>query len=826
MIRGAGSTQRGPARSVEAAPARCLLILLAIVLPLSCSKGDRAPNDSESRFPAQTLRFAGDPAPRASARARVDVLGDDEMEIVCEARHQYVDLAVDIDAGQYNVIEVAMTNRGGGSHHSPRLAWRGADQSFSEARDVRFPPRNPGSTKPYLLHVEENAGWSGRITELRLFPSDLPCHVKIESIRLRQLPLAWILGGGEYEATIERFTIGPETRDVSFVPVGATHRQSFDVGADRLLRFGVGVPDHVRRRMTDAVEFEVRAAGGDLIDRVVLEPLATGATGNQWVDRAVVVPGAGSRVELVFATVGGRGSEPDAVGLTGTASEVAAFFAHPGFSASVPTGRPKNILLICLDTLRADHLGGYGYPRSTSPWLDRLARDSVQFVSATAQGAKTLPSHMSLFTGLLPSVHQIIDETDQLSVGWPMWVDDVRSMGYHSAAFTEDAFVSAVFGFSYGFDRYHDGTFHLLAGGEDLDRGGDVRTTFGRGVDFLKAGATSPWLLFMHTYEPHSPYCPESEYRGMFADPSYSGPVSSCVQDRFLKEIHGRQQRSEFGEVDLAQVVGRYDEEIRFTDAEVSMFLAELEGSGEWDDTLTVLFSDHGEDFGDHRDIGRHGHQVYESVVHVPLLVRWPNGGIEPRVIDTPVMLMDVGPTVLELLGETPSDLIQGRSLVPLLRGDQWPGPDAVFAENRSVYQRIAVRDGDWKMILNLGWNREKVDPERVSPGHRVAFGSTDPVELYNLAEDPAERNNIAAAQSQVVARLRDRIGALTESSQRIREQGPDKGTASPGGNIDKMLAELGYKESVDDETGDDKTGDDTKGDGGGLPDGETEEDE
>ena len=258
-----------------------------------------------------------------------------------------------------------------------------------------------------------------------------------------------------------------------------------------------------------------------------------------------------------------------------------------------------------------------------------------------------------------------------------------------------------------------------------------------------------------------------------------------------------------------------YDEEIRFTDAVLGDVLDALESLGILDETILVVFSDHGEDFGDHRDVGRHGHQVYDSVTHVPLMIRWPAGGVTPRTVHDAVGLVDVAPTLLELLGLAVPPQFLGRSLVPLLRGEVSVAESPRFAisENLSVFRRTGIESDGFKLIVNDDWNRAKIDPSRITDVHAEVFGNRGvPVELYDLRVDPGERQNLvrsddsgngeastpeAAARYDGLARLLEKV---MERSEEVRASGPARGSLSEGGAgaliLDK-LNELGYMGEV-----------------------------
>lgn len=319
-----------------------------------------------------------------------------------------------------------------------------------------------------------------------------------------------------------------------------------------------------------------------------------------------------------------------------------------------------NLVLISLDTLRADHLGSYGYARPTSPTIDAwLAARGTLFERASTSFPHTTGSHMTLPTALDPCVHGL-DRTawsdvhcvrDQVAT-----LEVLRTAGYETAAFTENAWVTAGIGYDRGFGTSVEDS------GTGLNLG-NVEATFRRGLEWLERHRAEPFFLFLHTYQVHEPYEPP---------PGYVEQVASG---------HGADR--------VATENALYDGEIRYTDDVLATFLAALETHGLDENTLVVLTADHGQHFGEHGTFG-HGLTLWEPVLHVPLLLRGPDVPAGARVGD-PVGLIDVLPTVLELLGVSSPRDIQGRSLVPKLRGEALP--------SRFLYAERTLPAGLWEEL-------------------------------------------------------------------------------------------------------------------------------
>ena len=323
-----------------------------------------------------------------------------------------------------------------------------------------------------------------------------------------------------------------------------------------------------------------------------------------------------------------------------------------------------------IDTLRADHLGAYGYHRDTSPHLDALASESVIFDVAIAQAPSTLTSHLAMFTSLFPSQFfptaegPVPSEGHGLSPEIATFPEIFRAAGFRTAGHTEGGYVSGVYGFQRGFEEWTDPT---------STHSSDVERTVQMGLDFLTRVAAQPderFLLFLHTYSVHDPYEPLEPYRGVFTD---QAPTADPASARTLLAINAGQRPTSAEEADY--FAARYDEGIRYADAVLAQLWKGLEELGLGDDVAVVVTADHGEEFLEH---GRYLHtQLYPEQLHVPLLMRVP--GVTPRRVTTPVRTIDLAPTILDLMGLEPLPRASGRSLVPLLGGGPSDGgaPDA-----------------------------------------------------------------------------------------------------------------------------------------------------
>ena len=414
---------------------------------------------------------------------------------------------------------------------------------------------------------------------------------------------------------------------------------------------------------------------------------------------------------------------------------------------------PPNIVLIQIDTLRQDHVGCYGYQRPTTPNLDRFARSGVTFRNAYSVTSWTLPAVTSLLTGLLPSRHGVRAIGDLLPPTIPSVARILHLNGYRTAA------ISANFAFVNPGDAFPEGAPHLGQGFETFqvlwqqadptDREAEtimgklIRTVRADGVtskmaDFLRT-TPEPFFLFTLQIDPHYGYEPPEGYR-FFEPVALNSTVSGYLQD-------GIQLRDPLSPDDLQHLVNLYDGEIRYADEMLGDFLASLDESGMADRTVVIILADHGEAFGEH---GRmlHGQSLYDNTLRIPLMVRGPSipAGV---VVDGLVSITDIMPTVLELADLPPQSDLDGRSLASAWRHPHGQNDRTLLFELDNELELLngprlhsrAVREGDWKLIASLDGSRE----------------------LYNIAQDPGEINNLAATKPEIVSHLSAALPGASE---------------------------------------------------------------
>jgi len=317
----------------------------------------------------------------------------------------------------------------------------------------------------------------------------------------------------------------------------------------------------------------------------------------------------------------------------------------------------KNVILISIDTLRADHLSYAGYQRPTSPAIDRLAAQSLDFRRAYSQAPETLPSHASMFSSMYPSVHKAhVDTGLPLADGFTTLAERFRDNGFRTGAFVGGAQLSALWNLDQGFETYDASTLYE----RDEICPDDLEEILAKAERWIELHRQEPFFCFVHSYVVHEPWTPPAGYDRMF-DEAYQGPLPFRMGLGDWWELNKTYSRPD--DPDVRHVVSLYDGEIRYMDDHLGRFLDKLTHLGLDHRTVVVFTSDHGEEFAERGVVGRHGHTLADELLHVPLLIRVP--GIKPRVVERQVRLIDLAPTLLALMNIDPgAEPLQGQNLL------------------------------------------------------------------------------------------------------------------------------------------------------------------
>ena len=405
-------------------------------------------------------------------------------------------------------------------------------------------------------------------------------------------------------------------------------------------------------------------------------------------------------------------SSPDRGGALGAA--LLAVVALAGCAPRRAPVRPPDLILVSIDTLRADRLGCYGNPRPVSPEIDRFRAGAALFRTALAQASSTLSSHASMLTSLPPSAHGASFALRRaLSSAVPTLAEVLRAAGYRTIAVTASGQLHRSFGLGRGFETYRARS--------ERGRRGVFANRVGTALALLDGGDERPVFLFLHTYEAHHPYAPDPALLAAL-DPDYRGSLGDRIGVSLLKQVN----RGELllDAADRQRIVRAYEAEIRSVDAGFRALLEGLAARPRHRDAVVVLTSDHGEEFGEHGRVGWHSHTLYDELLRVPLILRLPGGEGGGREVTTPVRLIDLAPTLLDLAGVAAPPSFRGRSLLPFLRGRAPRELPAVASLDAAAGASNALRWEGWKLydgrLFDLGADAgEQIDRAAAEPERR-----------------------------------------------------------------------------------------------------------
>jgi choline-sulfatase len=401
------------------------------------------------------------------------------------------------------------------------------------------------------------------------------------------------------------------------------------------LEVALAVSTSAPQRNAPPTRFVVEALWGDQ-QRELLRESLDGSQGGIWHERHIDLSELGGHdVRFRFTTTAAAYAEQE------HASAAFPVWGSPQILAPrARNGRP-NVVLISLDTVRADHQGGSLRGVRLTPWFDELALAGTIFEQAISTYSSTAASHMSLFTGVYPVTHRVRYPTHQRSADLSTLPQILNAAGYATAAVTENAMILGQSGFAHGFDSYREKK-HTLATAGAIDR------TFAAGVEWIEDHRARPFFLFLHSYEAHRPYTPTAEVLSVVPEVDPVGLDPNQLSWQTSRRA--------------------YAAEIRYSDVALEGLFASLRRLEVLDDTLVVILSDHGGEFGEHGGTG-HARTVFDEILRIPLLFWPPNRVPEGLRGSEQVSLIDVAPTIIDLVGAEPLTPIPGKSLVGTMHG-------------------------------------------------------------------------------------------------------------------------------------------------------------
>jgi arylsulfatase A-like enzyme len=634
-----------------------------------------------------------------------------------------------IEWSRYEAVEIRMLAEGG-KEIKVKI---GND----EYRQKIGPPRQYNDYR-FEVHIEEAGS-----RPLAIMPTDgLFDLVAIQSIRL-------VPRKADFQQTAGRQFIGKrdEYRNTLYVHSPATVTFEVPVPKDGRLHFGMGITEK-----NSPVTFHVVADSKELYTKKITAP-------DSWEDADVdLSPYGGRSVKLAFET---SAEKQGAVAL----------WANPLLTTKAPKSRP-NVLVYMIDTERADHTSVYGYARDTTPFLKKLAAQGLVFDDCQVQATWTKPSVASLLTSLYSFTHGIARDYDTIPSGATTLAEQLRAAGYITAGIVANPFAGRLSGLQRGFDYLSEWAVIQRHRKDAEDRATDSAAVNKIVFPWLEQHRDEPFFLYAHATDPHAPYRPPAGFEERFADSANTAEFNRNYKRLVDKRSYGGGAvvsravcRREGLNPDrfIHQAIDRYDGEILHNDWSLEQLVDKLKQIGVLDNTLIIVVSDHGEEFWEHGWTA-HGQSLYQELTHGVFVMWNPKLMPTPRRVSEPVQLIDVMPTILDLLDLKIPDMVQGQSLAAFAKRQPFqrrgpvmtsryasPHAHGIVPENGT--DTVALLNTDWKLIY-----RDKAKEVGMNK-----------VELYDRRTDGGEAKNVAGEHPQEVSRMMTEIGKWLDAEKQIK---------------------------------------------------------
>lgn len=465
-------------------------------------------------------------------------------------------------------------------------------------------------------------------------------------------------------------------------------------------------------------------------------------------------------------------------------------------------GNLPNILLIILDTLRADHLNLYGYDRPTSEWISEYAAKGVVFLNAMSPSSWTKPSVASILTSSYPGINGVDDWIDIMPSELTTIAEVLEDCGYYSAGISSNPFVSNEYNYAQGFDEFTylpgHGFKQLFFPNDILCSRLPISYEYALQMELMDGDISYgnahcmnreiiPWLhnnkdrcffLYLHYMDPHQPYYPsEKHYSG--------GQILTMGDYRHLRHLHNPQDTLEVDSKILNTMVNRYDDEIINLDRKLKEVFQTLSGLNLLEKTLVIITSDHGDEFCEH-GFGGHGHSMFQELIHIPFIMIFPGGEFGGKSIERRVDLLDLAPTIFDYLGIEPDVRMDGVSLMPLLRNEEQK-----YAESKPVYfGEVNPVEDEWPLqtVYALVSGKFKF----IRSVFKDSFKS-DRLALYDLAADPFEQLNLIGVHRELSDSLALEMENYRDYCNSLRIQVEDLELKNLSDQQREKLRSLGY---------------------------------
>lgn len=587
---------------------------------------------------------------------------------------------------------------------------------FTPKSETGEPPAGNFQATYYTLHPDSNAELEVPRRDARslyLFKSDYP----LKDLGIEKNP----------HQIKKKVPLGEDTFNALYAPTDSRFMFEVWIPKNCYLEFACGFLEESYAASHGEVHFKIEIETKGKEKSVLFSEKLTPSRRKDYSSHRIeLLPYADHKVKIFFST--------EDVPTDNKKGNHSSLWINPILYRRSAETTPK-IILVSLDTLRADHLGCYGYALDTSPSMDMLALDGVFFKNTYSTTSWTLPSHISLFTSLNTPRHGVVNMLHRLDDSIPTLADILRNHSYYCAAFTGGGYIRRTYGFAKGFDSFHQ----IMQGNRQHVRIDEAESLNKKTEAWLDHNYDKKFFLFLHTYQPHIPYENKSEAGQMFLN------ENSQRQKVKAKDIFkGRgKYRAPLSEEQRNNIIALYDGEIRYTDEYlIKPLVAKLKALGIYNQTLLIVTSDHGEEFYDHQN-WLHGSTLYNELIKIPLIVKFPDSRFQGTSVENIARITDIMPTILEEANVDPSLFdLDGVSLLPLIKGEEQAErifyADLIFRRVKDIApQMFATNKNGLKYIQSQKiksyfTKRMAVDLE----GKKI--------EIYDLSKDPGEKKNLA----------------------------------------------------------------------------------
>ncbi|MFB0518641.1 MAG: sulfatase [Acidobacteriota bacterium] len=579
----------------------------------------------------------------------------------------------------------------------------------------------------YYVYVEDSPNWMETITRLRFAPADELCTVEIDYIDLLNIPFIKRMQMEGFQSGLIKAFIRGEFRNAIYAPPPSEIEQIVRIPQKPLLDFGYGVLPAAWNKEGKGVQFYIQAIDEKGKTHILfsnyIDPKHKEKDRCWFNGRIDLSQFTGQNLRLILGTRNSylkeepSGRKPDE-------RYDYAVWSNPEVYSNIKGKDDVSIILISLDALRKDHLGCYGYSRDTSPNIDKIAAQGILFQNAISQSSWTLPSHASLLTSKYPSFHGAITSLDKLSSENITLSEILREKGYTTICFTETGWLNPAFGLDQGFDVFNSTS-------------GDIKDRVEAVHNWFEWNKHRKFFIFFHTYAIHDYFHNKGEYIQPYASELQKGVEEGVKIIDLIRERDKRIYQSFYQNY----INDIYDGAIKCTDKYLGELFDAFEASLGSKGYLLILTSDHGEEFGEHGHF-HHGMTLYDEMINVPIIIKIPNSHYTQKIINEQVQLIDIPPTIFDLIDEPIPEFFQGNSLLPIVKGGSNSERQQIaFSEiDNEGYQLICLRTNEYKYIYNIASPRKNPSIE----------------ELYDLIKDKGETYNLKDVKPEIHSSLRE----------------------------------------------------------------------